>query len=556
MRYRVVVGAPKVRGLIAILSITAAAGISGANPPGALHAEGEALPRFMTKAERDFVRDNPIVAPRGITPPPDYPGLRTVAEYEPMDAIIFSWQGASSWLNIIAQMAGRITTIGDADVIIYASSTSAANSAQTQIAAQGADMSRVDIRIRTTNSIWMRDYGPRYIFEGDVRGVVDHTYNRPRPADNLLPIFHAAQFNHTYYDMPLVHGGGNYHLDATGIGYATRLINNENPGLTEQQIIGIWQDYQNLDTRLFQPFPTNVDATQHIDMWIQVIADNKVIISDWPLQSGSIQDIICDAAALDFASRGFTVYRTPAVVIGGVGGAHYTYTNMVMCNDLVLLPSYTNSTVVNNNFNQQALSVLQTALPDKTIVQIPCQPIVTAAGVMHCIVMHMPRHVGGDNPTALVRFPNGGEQLTAGDSVEIRWSTDDRQGIINVDLLLSTDAGATFPTVIASALPDTGSYMWTVPDTGTSNAVVRVRPRNLLNNTGHDDSDAVFAILGGCPGDVNGDNLVNFADLNAVLSEFGQTGAPGFSPSDLNNDGAVNFADLNAVLSAFGADCN
>jgi hypothetical protein len=58
-----------------------------------------------------------------------------------------------------------------------------------------------------------------------------------------------------------------------------------------------------------------------------------------------------------------------------------------------------------------------------------------------------------------------------------------------------------------------------------------------------------------CPGDADGDNQVNFTDLNAVLSAFGQSGAPGFSGADLNNDGVVNFADLNAVLSAFGTAC-
>ncbi|MBX3352385.1 MAG: hypothetical protein KF684_05580 [Phycisphaeraceae bacterium] len=54
--------------------------------------------------------------------------------------------------------------------------------------------------------------------------------------------------------------------------------------------------------------------------------------------------------------------------------------------------------------------------------------------------------------------------------------------------------------------------------------------------------------------DTNGDNVVNFSDLNVVLSAFGQTG-PG-NPADVNNDGAVNFSDLNAVLSEFGIDCN
>ena len=55
------------------------------------------------------------------------------------------------------------------------------------------------------------------------------------------------------------------------------------------------------------------------------------------------------------------------------------------------------------------------------------------------------------------------------------------------------------------------------------------------------------------PGDVNADGVVNFADLNAVLGAFGQTGQPGFVSADVNEDGAVNFADLNLVLGTFGA---
>ena len=55
-----------------------------------------------------------------------------------------------------------------------------------------------------------------------------------------------------------------------------------------------------------------------------------------------------------------------------------------------------------------------------------------------------------------------------------------------------------------------------------------------------------------CPADVNADGLVNFADLNIVLTSFGQSGAN--IPGDTNGDGVINFIDLNAVLTAFGAD--
>lgn len=57
-------------------------------------------------------------------------------------------------------------------------------------------------------------------------------------------------------------------------------------------------------------------------------------------------------------------------------------------------------------------------------------------------------------------------------------------------------------------------------------------------------------------GDINFDGAIDFADLNAVLSNFGATGTPGALPGDVNNDGVVNFADLNLVLANFGATCS
>jgi hypothetical protein len=56
-----------------------------------------------------------------------------------------------------------------------------------------------------------------------------------------------------------------------------------------------------------------------------------------------------------------------------------------------------------------------------------------------------------------------------------------------------------------------------------------------------------------CLGDANGDGIVNFTDLSAVLTEFGRTGE-GLS-CDFDNDGDVDFDDLNGVLSNFGNTC-
>ncbi|MGP1308945.1 MAG: matrixin family metalloprotease [Phycisphaerales bacterium] len=57
-----------------------------------------------------------------------------------------------------------------------------------------------------------------------------------------------------------------------------------------------------------------------------------------------------------------------------------------------------------------------------------------------------------------------------------------------------------------------------------------------------------------CEGDTNGDNLINFTDLNTVLANFGDSGAG--VPGDVNGDELVNFTDLNIVLANFGETCN
>lgn len=57
-----------------------------------------------------------------------------------------------------------------------------------------------------------------------------------------------------------------------------------------------------------------------------------------------------------------------------------------------------------------------------------------------------------------------------------------------------------------------------------------------------------------CPGDANGDRVVNGADLSVLLGQFGQPVPPG-TGADFNNDGIVNGADLSVLLSNFGNVC-
>ncbi|USN99211.1 MAG: agmatine deiminase family protein [Phycisphaeraceae bacterium] len=523
--------------------------------------DGSPLPRDLTPAEAAWVAANPIRAEglRGDTPTGP---IHCTGEYEPVEGLLLAYEGTASWLSILNQMAAKITTVGDANVYVMCDTVSEQTTARNAMVAAGADTNRVFTFVHTTDTIWIRDYGPRYIYEGNggpnhdqgVRAIVDHTYNRPRPNDNATPQFWADVRGETHYQIPLVHGGGNYHLSALTDSYATRLIANENPGLTESDIIQLWHDYQGVNTTINDPFPTSVDSTQHIDMWMEIPGDRAVVIGDYPLAPGSTHDQICDARAAAMAAAGYAVTRVPN--IGNPGATHYTFTNVVVCNDIVLLPYYDG---VAQTYNDQALAAWQAATPDKQIIQIDCDAIVTSAGVMHCIVMHVPVCAGGANPVAWITSPNGAGSYNPGDEVAVTWRSDDDtpffgRPIASADLLLSTDGGATFQPQL-TGLPNTGSATWTVPALATSQGVLRVLLHDADGNTGYDDTDGLVTITSpACnPADIAAPfGVLDLADVQTFIA--------GFVAGDLVADIAVPFgvldlADVQAFIGAFVAGC-
>ncbi len=517
-----------------------------------IYPDNNSIPRSLTPIERFWLATNPLGGnnTRGNPTPPSGP-VHCAAEYEPMQAILVAWNGSSGQTAILATMGANITTIGNADLYVVGT-TGQQSAANTALTNAGANMARVKFFTYTTNTIWIRDYGPRYIYQGDCRAIVDHTYNRPRAADDNFPQWFGPQKKQPVYDIPLIHGGGNYHLSALGDSYATLLISNENPTLTNPQIISHWANFQNVNTTITAAFPTSVDSTQHIDMWMQILGDRQVMISDWPNNSGSAQDIVCDNTAAYLQSIGYTVHRVPA---RSIGGTHYTYCNTVICNDLLLLPTYTNSTIVNAGHNTDALNAWKTAwetTPQRKVVQVNCQAIVTSAGVMHCIAMHVPTPRGGTNPTAYLKSPNTSATYNPGDIVPLSWITDDDVSVSNVDLQLSLDSGATWPVTIASAIADDGSENWTVPSLFSTHARLRVVARDAQGNTGFDLSDADFTINGPhCAADFNNDGFVNGDDYDAFASAF-DNAAPS---ADVNNDGFINGDDYDAFASHFDVGC-
>ncbi|MBP7587476.1 MAG: agmatine deiminase family protein [Thermoanaerobaculia bacterium] len=306
----------------------------------------------------------------------------TPAEYARNKGLLLRW--TSGFENELSDITVAISTLDPSAIVtIVVSGSSQQNSANSTLTSAGADLSQVQFLVAASNSVWMRDYGPRFILEDKQLAIVDHVYNRPRPQDDTIPGAVATAWALAKYDIPLTHGGGNFHLFQNGEAFMTELILDENPGLSEATILNDYALYQNLDVTIFPGFPEQFDSTRHIDMWMLPVRDKVVIIGEYPVGAGAPRTITEDAVAT-LEGRGYTVFRTPGW--GGNFQTHFTYTNAVVFNRLVLVPQYSGHSAE----NAQAIAVYQQAFPGRQILGIDGTDIVGLAGVFHCIVMHVP----------------------------------------------------------------------------------------------------------------------------------------------------------------------
>ncbi len=109
-------------------------------------------------------------------------------------------------------------------------------------------------------------------------------------------------------------------------------------------------------------------------------------------------------------------------------------------------------------------------------------------------IPHAVRNFAVSEPVVTVDSPDGGENWKAGTAEEIRWTATDNVGVTSVDIAYSTDGGATYQT-IATEIPDSGAYNWTIPNTASGTCLVKVIAHDAAGNAGEGVSDATFTII-------------------------------------------------------------
>ncbi len=403
-------------------------------------------------------------------------------EYSPTRGVLFQY--GNSWNSVVTDLVAKLTAGATFDEIAYVvvANQTTANSASTAFSAAGANMSKVVFIIQPNNSIWLRDYGPHFIWQGNTMAIADSHYYPTRPLDNFIPTLVGDNtFGIPTYDMGLYYSGGNFQPGPNRSGFCTALINLDNPtsgGHTDALIRELYDTFQGIDTLHILPqLPFSVDGTGHIDMWMYLVDENTVVISEFIAGSNSTAISVTNNAVPYMQALGFDVFRPKA---WNSGATHFTYANAFRVNNRIFVPCYgtqlaAGGTSAYNDEDADALAKWQAAAgAGVQIIPIQCSSIIPASGAIHCIVMQVPRYVEA-MPAAHITEPLGGEAWIVGETQKIKWNVTDTNNVAqaSVDLAYSTNGGTTW-TAIASAIADSGSYDWTVPAAETLNAMVRV----------------------------------------------------------------------------------
>jgi agmatine deiminase len=273
------------------------------------------------------------------------------------------------------------------------------------------------------NDAWMRDIGPTVLVNesgerrgiswqfnawgGEYNGLYDNWQQDDLVASSVCDIIGID-----HYSAPFVLEGGSIHTDGEGTLYTTEeclLSPGRNPLLTKQQIEDQLKQYLSIEKVIWLPKGLFNDETDgHVDNLMHVIAPGKVVLSWTDDPSDPQYQLSREAEKVlssqtDARGREIEIVRLPLP-----GPLHYSeseaqgievssgmsraagerlsasYANFLIVNGYVFLP------LLDDRTDAEAISVLQSAMPEHQIIGIPTREVLLGGGNIHCITQQIP----------------------------------------------------------------------------------------------------------------------------------------------------------------------
>ena len=290
------------------------------------------------------------------TPPPPGPGIRQCAEWEPVTGCLVRYPFGLPY-NLLREIAEEI------ELWVLVASSSEQNTCYSSLNSNGVNMANVHFIIQSTNSIWTRDYGPQFAFDanGD-QAIVDHHYNRPRPLDDVVNYACGTAWSVPVYGSPVVHTGGNYMCDGHGAGHSTDLVYDENT-IPDSQVEAYMLSYLGIT-----PYRVVDDillsGIHHIDCWAKLLDEETILVKQVATSNANYARIENRVAIMRTWTNCYgRPYKIARVFCQSYSGDVAAYTNSVILNQKVLVPTFGSTT-----YDNQALQTYRDAMPGYEVI--------------------------------------------------------------------------------------------------------------------------------------------------------------------------------------------
>ena len=267
-------------------------------------------------------------------------------------------------------------------------------------------LTNVDFYIHSNDDYWVRDNGPIFVYDSDNNlTILDFGFNgwggdTQYSLCDAIPTLLSADLGLPVINLSeMVLEGGAIEIDGHGSVMLTRssvTASDRNPNLTETQIENYLTTYLGLTNFIWLDgqFGGMLDITDmHIDGFAKFIDSSTVItfsnsdLSYWGLSNADITSL---TSATNVNGTPYTYVTLPLtqndVVTTWGNNIQFkgSYVNYYVANDVVLVPTY------NDPNDANALSIIQSQYPNRTVLGIDSRNLYFNGGMVHCVTQQQP----------------------------------------------------------------------------------------------------------------------------------------------------------------------
>jgi agmatine deiminase len=324
------------------------------------------------------------------------------AEWAPHDGI---WIGFPSRIAVwgrnlegaqheVAALVRGLATHGGERVYLAVGNQLAREHAQSLL----ADLAQVEIPPFDVGDVWLRDTGPIFRADGSAAAFAFNGWGEQfdHADDHHVARSMAGHAGAKLDDYPFVIEGGMLDFDGEGTALATRqCVLNPNRGRrwSESAAETVLRESLGVETLLWLDRGLEHDHTHgHVDNIARFAGAATVLVSIGTAgedRDAALYDAIADTltGAIDAQGRVIKVIRiaSPGRVIGDDGvPLAASHLNFIIANRAVLVPVY------GTPGQAVALQQIQSAFPDRAVIGLPANTLLTEGGSFHCISQQQP----------------------------------------------------------------------------------------------------------------------------------------------------------------------